>query len=116
MPHIRVHELKHTIGRRLRAAGVSSEDRQDLLRHRSGRITARYSAVELSGPIAAAEKVSQRNGERPEPVIPELVVLARALSIGSRQTPARATTTQRADEANLCKSMVPQEGLEPPTP
>jgi hypothetical protein len=30
---------KHTFGRRLRAAGVSFEDRQDLLGHRSVRIT-----------------------------------------------------------------------------
>lgn len=40
---IRVHDLKHTFGRRLRAAGVSFEDRQDLLGHRSGRITTHYS-------------------------------------------------------------------------
>ena len=33
---VRVHDLKHTLGRRLRAAGVSFEDRQDLLGHRSG--------------------------------------------------------------------------------
>ncbi len=36
---VRVHDLKHTFGRRLRAAGVSFEDRQDLLGHRAGRIT-----------------------------------------------------------------------------
>jgi integrase len=36
---VRAHDLKHTFGRRLRAAGVSFEDRQDLLGHRSGRIT-----------------------------------------------------------------------------
>lgn len=40
---IRVHDLKHTFGRRLRAAGVCFEDRQDLLGHRSGRITTHYS-------------------------------------------------------------------------
>ena len=28
---VRVHDLKHTFGHRLRAAGVSFEDRQDLL-------------------------------------------------------------------------------------
>ena len=28
---VRVHDLKHTLGRRLRAAGVTYEDRQDLL-------------------------------------------------------------------------------------
>ena len=39
LPSLRVHDLKHTFGRRLRAAGVSFEDRQDLLGHRSGRIT-----------------------------------------------------------------------------
>lgn len=34
----RVHDLKHTFGRRLRSAGVSFEDRQDLLGHKSTRI------------------------------------------------------------------------------
>ncbi len=46
---IRVHDLKHTFGRRLRAAGVSFEDRQDLLGHKSGKITTHYSKAELGG-------------------------------------------------------------------
>jgi integrase len=54
---IRVHDLKHTFGRRLRTAGVSFEDRQDLLGHRSGRITTHYSQAELTSLIEAAEKV-----------------------------------------------------------
>src|ERR1700730_14021774 len=54
---VRVHDLKHAFGRRLRAAGVSFEDRQDLLGHKSGRITTHYSGPELSNLIAAAEKV-----------------------------------------------------------
>ena len=54
---VRVHDLKHTFGRRLRAAGVSFEDRQDLLGHKSSRITTHYSSAELSSLIAAAEKV-----------------------------------------------------------
>jgi integrase len=29
LPQVRVHDLEHTFGRRLRAAGVSFEDRQD---------------------------------------------------------------------------------------
>jgi hypothetical protein len=53
---VRVHDLKHTFGRRLRAAGVSFEDRQDLLGHKSQRITTHYSQPELSNLIAAAEK------------------------------------------------------------
>ena len=54
---VRVHDLKHTFGRRLRAAGVSFEDRQDLLGHKSGRITTHYSQAELGNLITAAEKV-----------------------------------------------------------
>ena len=49
-------DLKHTYGRRLRAAGVSFEDRQDLLGHKSTRITTHYSAAELANLIAASEK------------------------------------------------------------
>lgn len=61
---VRVHDLKHTFGRRLRAAGVSFEDRQDLLGHKSGRITTHYSAAELSNLIAAAESVCDENSRK----------------------------------------------------
>ena len=57
LPQLRVHDLKHTFGRRLRAAGVSLEDRQDLLGHRSGRITTHYCQAELEKLIASANKV-----------------------------------------------------------
>jgi integrase len=85
LPQVRVHDLKHTFGRRLRAAGVSFEDRQDLLGHRSGRITTHYSAAELSRLIEAAERVVERNGTRPE-----LVVLRGKMRTDSRKTPASA--------------------------
>jgi integrase len=54
---VRIHDLKHTFGRRLRAANVSFEDRQDLLGHKSTRMTDHYSSAELGNLIAAAEKV-----------------------------------------------------------
>jgi integrase len=57
--HLRVHDLKHTFGRRLRAAGVTFEDRQDLLGHKSGRITTHYSQAELGNLIEAAERVCE---------------------------------------------------------
>ena len=69
LPQVRVHDLKHTFGRRLRAAGVSFEDRQDLLGHRSGRITTNYTAAELSRLLEAAEAVTERSGARPELVV-----------------------------------------------
>ncbi len=83
LEQVRVHDLKHTFGRRLRAAGVSFEDRQDLLGHRSGRITTHYSAAELTRLLAAADSVVDRNGQKPE-----LVVLKGALQVASRKTPA----------------------------
>lgn len=69
LPHVRVHDLKHTFGRRLRAAGVNFEDRQDLLGHRSGRVTTHYSAAELARLLEAAESVTEIIGERPELVV-----------------------------------------------
>ncbi len=75
---IRVHDLKHTFGRRLRAAGVSFEDRQDLLGHRSGRITTHYSAAELGNLIAAATTVCGDNSRK----TPALVVLRGGAAVG----------------------------------
>ena len=77
LPQVRVHDLKHTFGRRLRAAGVSFEDRQDLLGHRSGRMTTHYSAAELTKLIEAANRVCEKAGNRPE------LVIWRRLSISS---------------------------------
>jgi integrase len=61
LSHVRVHDLKHTFGRRLRAAGVSFEDRQDLLGHKSGRITTHYSAPELVNLLQASGRVCAAN-------------------------------------------------------
>ena len=57
LEYVRVHDLKHTFGRRLRSVGVSFEDRQDLLGHRSGRITTHYSSAELQNLYEAANQV-----------------------------------------------------------
>jgi hypothetical protein len=62
---------------------VSFEDRQDLLGHRSGRITTHYSAAKLSRLIAAANSVCERDTEHAE-----LVVLRGAIPLGSRKTHA----------------------------
>lgn len=62
--HLRVHDLKHTFGRRLRAGGVSLEDRRPLLGHTSGDITSHYSAAEI-GPLIAAANAVERTRETP---------------------------------------------------
>jgi len=58
-------------GQRLRAAGVLFKDRQDLLGHRSGRITTHYSGAELTNLIEAANRVCESTARE----MPTLVML-----------------------------------------
>jgi integrase len=73
LEQVRVHDLKHTFGRRLRAAGVPLETRRVLLGHRNQDITTHYSAPELSELIGAAEQVVNRNDHK----MPTLTILKR---------------------------------------
>jgi integrase len=59
LPQVRVHDLKHTFGRRLRAAGVPLETRKVLLGHKSGDITTHYSAPEIAELLEAANRVAE---------------------------------------------------------
>jgi len=106
LPGVRVHDLKHTFGRRLRAAGVSFEDRQDLLGHKSQRVTTHYSQADLSRLIAAANTVCGCEDERPD-----LVILRRELHKTHPDT--RNPVTQEG--CKVLESLVAEEGLEPPT-
>jgi integrase len=74
---IRVHDIRHTFGQRLRAVGVSLEDRQDLLGHKSGRITTHYCAAEIRTLIDACERVCNL-GSRKSPAISVLRIKDRA--------------------------------------
>ena len=110
LPLVRVHDLKHTFGRRLRASGVSFEDRQDLLGHRSARVTTHYSAAELARLIEAANRVCNvGNGG------PELVVLRGSLQPSPAKLPQGMIQQERGGAKSL-EVMVPRDGIEPPTP
>ncbi len=50
-----VHSLRHTFGKRLRAAGVDHANRQDLLGHANGNITTHYCAAEIGKLIECVE-------------------------------------------------------------
>jgi integrase len=65
---IRVHDLKHSFGHRLRGAGVSFEDRKVLLGHKTQDVTTHYSAAEIGLLIAATERVCEL-AERASPAI-----------------------------------------------
>ncbi|MDE3023390.1 MAG: site-specific integrase [Pseudomonadota bacterium] len=64
LANVRVHDLKHTYGRRLRAEGVSLETRKVLLGHKNGDITSHYSAPELAELLEASNRVgASRSGK-----------------------------------------------------
>jgi integrase len=54
---VRVHDLKHTFGYRLRMAGVNEYHIQELLGHKSKTISQHYSASEIEGLLKSAEMV-----------------------------------------------------------
>lgn len=69
-----VHNLRHTFGRRLRAAGVPLETRKLLLGHANGDITTHYSAAELGELLAASERITERGIAQ----MPALTLIQRA--------------------------------------
>lgn len=69
---MRVHDLRHTFGMRLRAAGVGFEDRQDLLRQKSNRITTHYSKAEIRNLMEGLNALCDREQK------PEIVLIRRA--------------------------------------
>lgn len=71
--NLRVHDLKHTFGRRLRAAGVPLETRKVLLGHKNGDITSHYSAPELMELLNAANSICLSDSRK----TPELTLLKR---------------------------------------
>ena len=90
---MRMHDLKHTHGHRLRVAGVGFEDRKLLLGHKSDHETTHYSAPEIGSLIAASEKVC---------------------AAGARKSHALTIVRARA-EGQVLDFMVVREGLEPST-
>ena len=85
LPQVRVHDLKHTFGRRLRAAGVSLRGSARPVGTPIGPglppTTRRLNCPAL---LEAADRVAGRQGQEPQ-----LVVLRGVLGRNSRKTPAR---------------------------
>lgn len=62
---VRIHDLRHTFGSRLRAAGISQEDRIDLMGHLSKNITHFYSKAQIRNLINSVEKLTDRSMSAP---------------------------------------------------
>ena len=54
---LRVHDLRHTFGQRLRRLGVAHETRKDLMGHKNGDVTTLYSEVEVEELYVALNKL-----------------------------------------------------------
>lgn len=61
---VRVHDLRHTFSSRLRLAGVSQEDRNALMGHKSASIPEHYASADIGRLIELANKVLDRQGTR----------------------------------------------------
>ena len=59
------HDLRHTVGRRLRAAGVANETRADILGHRNGNMTTHYSQAELTELFDAVQAIREESDAAP---------------------------------------------------
>jgi integrase len=69
LANVRLHDLKHTFGRRLRAAGVPLETRKVLLGHKNGDITSHYSVPEIEELLEAANRACRgKSGKSPAKV------------------------------------------------
>lgn len=79
---VRVHDLRHTTGRRLRAAGISNETRKDILGHEGGNITTHYSVAEIGELVEAVEKIAVESSES----TPSLTLIRIG---GSKTSPAK---------------------------
>lgn len=95
LEQVRVHDLKHIFGRCLRAAGVSFGDQQDLLGHKSGRITTHYSAAELSSLYEAANNVCQENASCPTLVVLKHEAASKSLSLSTTVNRSRKKRQDR---------------------
>ena len=63
---VKPHDMRHTFGQRLRAAGISTEDRTDLLRHKKRDVTSHYSLAELSHMFDCVDRIDKpKAGGRP---------------------------------------------------
>src|SRR2546421_3807921 len=54
------------------SAGVGLEDRQDILGHKSGRITTHYSAPEIGSLVAAVNRIADSRGIHARTVLREI--------------------------------------------
>jgi integrase len=64
LPLVRVHDLRHSFACRLRAAGVSAEDREALLGHANHSMAGHYASADVGRLLKQANLLLNRSGTR----------------------------------------------------
>ena len=64
LPLVRIHDLRHSFGSRLRAAGVSVEDREALLGHANHSMAGHYASADVGRLLKQANLIVDRSGTR----------------------------------------------------
>ena len=64
LPQVRIHDLRHTYATRLRAAGVSAEDRAALLGHACPSMPSHYASADIGRLMGLANRILDRTGTR----------------------------------------------------
>jgi len=62
LTQVRVHDLRHSFGCRLRAAGVSAEDREALLGHANHSMAGHYASADVGRLLKQANLILNRSG------------------------------------------------------
>ena len=62
LPDLQVHDLRHTVGMRLREAGVPESTVADILWHSNPSVTCHYSMAQIVELHAALEKIKEDTG------------------------------------------------------
>lgn len=61
---VRIHDFRHTFATRLRAAGVSAEDRNALLGHSNNSMADHYASVDIGHLLMQANRILNRAATR----------------------------------------------------
>lgn len=87
LKQVRVHDLRHTFACRLRAAGVSEEDRCALLGHAEHSMSGHYASADVGRLVMLANRVLDRQETR------TVLRVANGWPVGPAPAPSRLWTT-----------------------
>jgi hypothetical protein len=110
---VRIHNLRHTFAYRLRAAGVSAEDREALLGHANRSMAGHYASADVGRLLKQASLVLNR-----QETCTGLRVANAGASALWRKGPARVPQQEKGLQLQLVSLvyLARPAGLEPTTP